>query len=172
MKNLKLFSILAFLLLGGISLSAQEFGIVNLDEVLNSYPAKISADQELENMVKAHQTKLKEKQDALQAIENAVKSKTDGKSQAEIQAMLPELEKQQQEYVTKQQDLVNYQQAAAKEVGEREDALMGPIEATVRNSIKRVADQKGIKYVMEKNSLLYSNGVDITADVKKDLGIK
>lgn len=172
MKNLKLFSIFTFLMLGSFSLSAQEFGVVSLDEVLNSYPAKINANKELEGMIKTHQTKLKEKQDALQAIENEVKTKTDNKSQAEIQAMMPELEKKQQEYITKQQDLVNYQQAAAKEVTDREDALMGPIEATVKNSIKRVADQKGLKYVMEKSVLLYSNGVDITADVKNDLGIK
>lgn len=172
MKNLKLFSIFAFLFIGSFSLSAQDFGVVSLDEVLNAYPAKISADKELDNMVKTHQTKIQEKQTALQTIENDVKAKTDGKSAAEIQAIMPELEAKQQDYMAKQQDLVNYQQAASKEVAEREDALMGPIEATVKNSIKRVADSKGLKYVMEKSVLLYANGVDITADVKKDLGIK
>lgn len=172
MKKLKLFSILTFLLIGCVSLSAQDFGVVSIDEVLNGFPAKISADAELDAMVKAHQAKIQEKQNALQAIENEVKTKTEGKSQAEIQAMMPELEAKQQDYMTKQQDLVNYQQVAAKEVAEREDALMGPIEATIKNSIKRIADSKGLKYVMEKSQLLYSNGVDITADVKKDLGIK
>lgn len=172
MKNLKLFSIFAFLLMGSISLSAQDFGVVSIDEVLNSYPAKISADKELDAMVKAHQAKMQEKQNAMKAIEDEVKSKTEGKSQAEIQAIMPELEKKQQEYLTKQQELVNYQQTAAKEVGEREEALMAPIETTIKNSIKRVADAKGLKYVIEKNVLLYSNGIDITADVKKDLGIK
>lgn len=157
---------------GTIGLSAQDFGVVSIEDVLNNYPAKVSADAELDAMVKAHQTKMQEKQNALQAIENDVKAKTDGKSQAEIQAIMPELEAKQQDYMTKQQDLVNYQQAAAKEVNEREEALMGPIEAKIKDSIKKVADAKGLKYVIEKNILLYSNGVDITADVKKDLGIK
>lgn len=171
MKKMKLFSIFAFMFFGTIGLSAQDFGVVSIEDVLNNYPAKVSADAELDAMVKAHQTKMQEKQNALQAIENDVKAKTEGKSQAEIQAIMPELEAKQQDYMAKQQDLVNYQQAAAKEVNEREEALMGPIETKIKGSIKKVADAKGLKYVIEKNILLYSNGVDITADVKKDLGI-
>lgn len=172
MKNLKLFSVFAFLLIGTISLSAQDFGVVNLDEILNTYPARMNAEQELEGMVRTHQTKIQEKQNSLQAIEDFVKSKTEGKSQAEIQAIMPELESKQQEYFTKQQEIVDYQQAAAKEVADREEALMAPIETSIRNSINKVAQSKGLKYVMEKSQLLYSNGLDITADVKADLGIK
>ncbi|MDD3459000.1 MAG: OmpH family outer membrane protein [Weeksellaceae bacterium] len=171
MRKLTLLSIFAFLFIGSIQLSAQDFGVVSIEEVLNNYPPKVSADAELDAMVKAHQTKMQEKQNAMQAIETEVRTKTEGKSQAEIQAILPELEAKQQDYMNKQQELVDYQQAAAKEVAEREEALMTPIETSIRNSIKKVADAKGLKYVIEKSQLLYSNGVDITAEVRKDLGI-
>lgn len=172
MKNLKLFVAFSFLLIGSISLSAQDFGVVNVEDILTTFPEKISADSQLDALVQKHQTEIKKQQDALMAIEKDVQAKTEGKSQAEIQAMMSQLEAQQQDYMTKQQALGAYQQAAAKELGEKETSLLKPIEDKVKNSINKVAAAKGLKYVMEKSLLLYSNGVDITADVKKDLGIK
>jgi len=172
MKNLKLLTVFTLLVLGSISLSAQDFGVVSIEEIFRDLPAKKSADATLEALVEQHQTKIQEKQQALQAIETEVQTKTEGKSQAEIQAMMGELEAMQQQYLSLQQDLINYQQAAAKEVNEREEALYAPIDQTVKNSVDKVAAAKGLKYVMEKSMLIYSNGLDITAEVKKDLGIQ
>lgn len=172
MKNLKFLTVFAFLLMGSMTLSAQDFGVISVDEVLNNFQEKVNADKTLDALVERHQAEIKKKQDALLAIENEVEAQVKGKSDAEIQAMLPQLQAKQQDYAAKQQELVAYQQAAAKELGEKESNLMGPIETKVKNSINKVAAAKGLKYVMEKSMLLYSNGVDITADVKKDLGIK
>ncbi|MBA5629208.1 OmpH family outer membrane protein [Moheibacter lacus] len=172
MKNLKLFVAFSFILLGSFAVSAQDFGVVNVEEVLSSFPEKTSADAQLDALVQKHQAEIKKQQDALLAIETEVQSKTEGKSQAEIQGMMTELEAKQKDYMTKQQALVTYQQAAAKELGEKENTLLKPIEDKVKASINKVAAAKGLKYVMEKSILLYSNGTDITADVKKDLGIK
>ncbi|NLN33428.1 MAG: OmpH family outer membrane protein [Flavobacteriaceae bacterium] len=171
MKNLKLFAAFALIFFGSLSISAQDFGVVNVEEVLSTFPEKANADKQLDALVEKHQTEIRKQQEALLAIERDVQAKTEGKSQAEIQGMMPQLEAQQQEYMTKQQALVTYQQAAAQELGERENALLKPIEDKVKNSINKVAAAKGLKYVMEKSLLLYSNGVDITSDVKKDLGI-
>ena len=96
----------------------------------------------------------------------------EGKSQAEIQGMMTQLEATQKDYMAKQQALVTYQQAAAKELSEKENSLLKPIEDKVKASIDKVAAAKGLKYVVEKSMFLYANGIDITADVKKDLGIK
>lgn len=172
MKNLKFLTVFTLLMLGSISLSAQDFGVVSIEEIFSNLPAKKSADATLESLVQQHQTKIQEKQNALQAIETEVQTKTEGKSQAEIQGMMSELEAMQQQYLTLQQDLVSYQQAAAKEVNEKEEALYAPIDQTVKNSVDKVAAAKGLKYVIEKSMLIYSNGLDITADVKKDLGIQ
>lgn len=172
MKNLKLFVAFSFILLGSFAVSAQDFGVVNVEDVLSSFPEKTNADAQLEALVQKHQTEIKKQQDALMAIEKEVQTKTEGKSQTEIQAMMPELEAKQQDYMTKQQALVSYQQAASKELAEKENALLKPIEDKVKASISKVASAKGLKYVIEKSILLYANGIDITADVKKDLGIK
>lgn len=172
MKNFKLFAAFALIFLGSFTLSAQDFGVVNVEEVLSTFPDKTNADSQLDGLVQKHQTEIKKQQEALLAIEKDVQAKTEGKSQAEIQGMMSELEAKQQDYMTKQQALVNYQQAAAKELSEKENALLKPIEDKVKASINKVAASKGLKYVMEKSLLLYSNGIDITADVKKDLGIK
>lgn len=172
MKNLKLFVAFSFIVLGSFTVSAQEFGVVNVEEVLSTFPEKKNADTQLDALVQKHQTEIKKQQDALMAIEKEVQTKTEGKSQTEIQGMMTELEGKQKDYMTKQQALVNYQQAAQKELAEKENTLLKPIEDKVKSSINKVAAAKGLKYVIEKSILLYSNGVDITADVKKDLGIK
>lgn len=172
MKNLKLFAAFALIFMGSLTLFAQDFGVVNVEDILSTFPEKKTADTQLETLVQKHQAEIKRQQDALLAIEKDVQSKTEGKSQAEIQAMMTELEAKQQEYMTKQQNLVSYQQAAAKELSEKENTLLKPIEDKVKASINKVAASKNLKYVMEKSILLYANGTDITADVKKDLGIK
>ena len=171
MKNFKLIAVFALLFVGSISLTAQELGVVNVEEILNTLPQKKSADTELNNLVEKHQAEIKRQQDALSAIEKDVQAKTQGKSDAEIQAMMSQLEAQQQDYMTKQQALGAYQQAASKELGEKEAALMKPIEDKVKAAINKVAASKGLKYVIEKSVLLYANGTEITADVKKELGI-
>lgn len=172
MKNFKLLTVFAFLLIGSITLSAQDFGVVNVEDVLTNFGEKKAADATLDALVDKHQAEIQKKQAALLAIENEVEAKTKDKSQAEIQAMMPELQGKQQDYMNKQQELGAYQQAASKEISEKETALLNPIELKVKNSINKVAAAKGLKYVIEKSILLYANGIDITADVKKDLGIK
>lgn len=171
MKNLRLLTVFAFLLIGSLSLNAQEIGVVNIEEIFNALPAKKSADETMDKMVNQHKAEIEKRENALKSIEESVQTKVAGKSQTEIQAMQTELESMQKEYMDKQQDLVTYQQAAAKEVNEKEVSLMKPIEQTVKNSIDKVSAAKGLKYVFEKGMLIYFNGVDITADVKKDLGI-
>lgn len=171
MKKLNFLTVFAFFIIGSFTLSAQEFGVVDVQEVLNNYSEKKAADTTLDGLVEKHQTAIQQRQNELQEIENYFQNVQQSKSEAEIQAMMPELEAKRQEYMDKQQALVNYQQAAAKELQEKEDSLMRPIEQKVQNAINKVAAAKGVKYVIERSVLLYSNGIDLTADVKKDLGI-
>lgn len=172
MKNLKLFTVFAFLLVGSLTVSAQDLGVVSVEDIFNNFQEKMNADTQLNTLVEKHQAEIKKQQEALLAIEKDVQAKTEGKSQAEIQGMMTQLEATQKEYMTKQQALVTYQQAAAKELSEKENSLLKPIEDKVKASIDKVAAAKGLKYVVEKSMFLYANGIDITADVKKDLGIK
>jgi len=171
MKNFKLLSVITMLLVGSMTVMAQELGYVDPYEVVSAMPEKKSADTQLEALYKKHQDEIKKQQDALAAIEKEVEAKVKGKSQAEIEAMSTELQAKQQDYMTKQQSLVNYQQAASKEVSEKQDALMKPINEKAKRAIDEVAAAKGLKYVIDASVLLYvNNGIDITADVKKKLG--
>lgn len=172
MKNLKFLTVFAFILMGSMTLSAQDFGVISIEEVFKNLPEKLEADKTLDNLAERHQTEIQKRQQTLTAIENEVAAKVEGKTDAQIQAMMPELQAKQTDYMTKQEELVNYQKAAVQELGEREAALLTPIEAKVKKSIDKVAAAKGLKYVMEKSMLVYSNGIDITEDVKKDLGVK
>ena len=51
--------------------------------------------------------------------------------------------------------------------------LMAPIQQKIIEAIKKVGDAGGYTYVMEATMMLYSgpSAVDITAQVKKQLGI-
>lgn len=51
-----------------------------------------------------------------------------------------------------------------KEMAQEEEKLMRPILQTVNDTVKKVAQQKGISVVVNKN-LVYYGGVDLTADV-------
>ncbi|MFA5618943.1 MAG: OmpH family outer membrane protein [Weeksellaceae bacterium] len=172
MRNLKLLTLSAFLFIGSLSLSAQEMGVVDLESVYNSLAEKQDADNQMNALYERHKTEIEKRQNALEAIENEIKTKVEGKSQAEIQAMMPELEARQKDYMTKQQELVTYQQAATKEVTDKEKALYTPIDTKVKNAIDQVAASKGVKFVMEKSTLLYASGLDLTQDVKTNLGAK
>jgi outer membrane protein len=172
MKNLKLLTVILMLLVGSVTVVAQDLGYADPYEIVNAMPEKKSADAELDALYKKHQTEIKRQQDALTAIENEVQAKVQNKTDAEIQAMKAELQAKQQDYATKQQALVAYQQAASKEVTEKEAALMKPINEKAKAAIDKVAAAKGLKYVVDASVLLYvNNGIDITPDVKKELGI-
>ena len=51
-----------------------------------------------------------------------------------------------------------------REMAQEEEKLMKPILKTVNDTVKKVAQQKGVSVVVNKN-LVYYGGIDLTADV-------
>lgn len=172
MKNLKLIAVFAMLIVGGITASAQEVGHINPYALIQSMPEKIAADNELKALYERHEAEIKRQEDALQKLVSDTQKEMEGKTEEQMKAMAPQLQAKQQEYQSGLQKLQTYQQAATKEVADKEEALLKPINEKAQNAINKVAAAKGLKYVIDASVILYANGVDILPDVKKELGIK
>ena len=60
--------------------------------------------------------------------------------------------------------------AAQKEMEVKQGDLMKPIQEKVKLAIQKVGKAKGFQYIMDSRGLLLSDGPNITADIKKELG--
>lgn len=172
MKNLKLIAVFAMLIVGSVTVSAQEIGHINPYALIQAMPEKTAADNELKAMYDKHEAEIKRQEDALQKLVSDTQKEMEGKTDEQMKAMAPQLQAKQQEYQSGLQKLQTYQQAATKEVADKEEALMKPINEKAQNAINKVAAAKNLKYVIDASVILYANGVDILPDVKKEMGIK
>lgn len=172
MKNLKLIAVFAMLFVGSAVAVAQEVGHINPYALIQAMPEKTAADSELKKLYDRHEAEIKKQEEALQKLISDAQKEMEGKSEEQMKAMAPQLQAKQQEYQTNLQKLQTYQEAARKEVADKEEALMKPINEKAQNAINKVAAAKGLKYVLDASIILYANGADILPDVKKELGIK
>lgn|SRR5690606_24032777 len=172
MKNLKLIAVFAMLIVGSVTATAQEVGHINPYALIQAMPEKKAADTELETLYNKHAAEVKRQEDSLQKLVEDTQKEMEGKTNEQLQALAPQLQAKQQEYQTGLQKLQTYQQAAQKEVADKEEALMKPINQKAQDAINKVAAAKGLKYVLDASVVLYANGIDLLPEVKKELGIQ
>lgn len=172
MKNLKLIAVFAIMLVGSVTVFAQEVGHINPYALIQAMPERVAADAELKTLYERHEAEIKKQEDALQKLVTDTQKEMEGKTEEQMKALAPQLQAKQQEYQTNLQKLQTYQQAAQKEVADKEEALMKPINEKAQNAINKVAAAKGLKYVLDASIVLYANGIDLLPEVKKELGIK
>jgi outer membrane protein len=69
-----------------------------------------------------------------------------------------------------QKRIVDYRDNAQKELQQKEADIVKPIMEKVKASIQKVGKAKGFQYVLNSEGLLLTDGPNLTADIKKDLG--
>ena len=167
MKQLKTLAI-AIVLFIGTQVSAQtKVAHIDLQVLMTSMPEMKTAqdqmkkiqetyDKDYKNMVTEYQTKLqKYKQEAPTAGDalNDTRSK-------EMQDMGSRIQQ--------------FEQTAKKELGQKELDLIKPIMEKAQKAIQKVAKAKGVNYVLDATTgsgvLFAEGGIDLLADVKKELG--
>jgi len=109
-------------------------------------------DAEYKTMVEEYQGKIKKYDQEAATVTDAV-NETRTK---EVQDM--------------QKRIVDYRDNAQKELQQKEADIVKPIMEKVKASIQKVGKAKGFQYVLNSEGLLLTDGPNITADVKKDLG--
>lgn len=165
MKQFKTLAIAAFIfVVGGQTIQAQaKVAHVDVSELMAKMPAMLEAQKQLEKlsgtydteyktMVEEYQTKLKKYEQEATTVTDAV-NETRSK---EVQDM--------------QKRIVDYRDNAQKELQQKEADIVKPIMEKVKASIQRVGKAKGFQYVLNSEGLLLTDGPNLTADIKKDLG--
>ncbi|MDG4949430.1 OmpH family outer membrane protein [Weeksellaceae bacterium KMM 9724] len=180
MKNLTLIAFFSFLLLGIGSVNAQSVAHVNSNTILEALPDYIAAQTKLETEAERHQAEVERREAEMQTIWTDGQKQMEAiqdKSEAEQRALIQKLAPVQEDLQKKQQELIEYRKTAADTLNKLERDLIQPIREKVLGAIQQVGDEKQLAYIIDmatagpSGTVLYSKGgVDITNDVKKQLG--
>lgn len=167
MKKLSvLFAAVAMFVSMGVA-KAQKSATLDVAAVLSLMPEKKKADADLKAFIDAKQGEIKKKGEAGQAKMKQYQEEAPKKTAEENKARETELMKLNEE-------IQQMNDKAMKDSQAKQDALYDPIEKKFNDAVAKVAKANSIDYVMDANSatFVYKNGPDITADVKKELGVK
>jgi outer membrane protein len=165
MKRLKSLLIAGVLFLGTMqTMNAQaKTAHVDVNEIISKMPAMLDAQKQLEKlsatydaeyktMAEEYQKKIKKYDEEANSVTEAVNATR----QTEVQDLIKRI--------------TDYRDNAQKELQKKESDLVKPLMDKIRASIQKVGKAKGFQYVLNAADLLLTDGPDLTADVKKDLG--
>ena len=146
---------------------AQKFGIVDTQNLMQSLPEAKEVQTQLEASMKKYsdeETKLR------QEYEKKVK---------EIQEMdqnTPEaIQKRRiEEIQALEQKIQEFRQAAQQDLQQQQERLLQPVQKKIMDAIQSVGTEGGYTFIFENGISLFqgANVIDVTADVKKKLGVK
>jgi outer membrane protein len=165
MKQFKTLLIAAILILGASqTINAQaKTAHVDVSDIMTKMPAMLDAQKQLETLSKTYDADYKKMADEFQAK----LKKYDTEAATVTDAINAERQKEVQDMQKRIQD---FGQNAQKELQQKQEDITKPIYEKVRASIQKVGKAKGFQYVLDGSTLLLSDGPNLTADVKKDLG--
>ena len=164
MKQLKTLLIATVAFLGFQTINAQaKTAHVDVNEIISKMPAVLDAQAQLKKLSetydKDYKTMVDEYQAKIAKYDKEASTVTDAINQTrqtEVQDMIKRIN--------------DYKETAQTELQKKESDLMKPLMEKIKASIQKVGKAKGFQYVLNAESLLLSDGPDLTADVKKDLG--
>lgn len=164
MKQLKTLLIATIMFFGAQTMNAQtKVAHVDVNEIMTKMPAILDAQKQLQKLGETYSaeynTMVQEYQAKIKKYDAEAASQTDAINQA-----------RQTEVQDMAKRIGEYQENAQKELQKKEGDLMKPILEKVKESIAKVGKAKGYQYVLNAADLLLTDGPDLTADVKKDLG--
>lgn len=154
---------------GFTTASAQKFGHVNTQEIIQAMPEFNTARTEIEKLTQQYESDLKQMQDELQKkseeFDKLPADTPDGikqRKQKELQDLYSNI---QESYQTNQQALAKAQQEK-----------MQAIQTKVIDAIKAIGQEGGYVYIMEMGAgipyISTTLSTDLTAQVKAKLGLK
>ncbi len=164
MKQLKTLLIATIVFFGAQTMNAQtKVAHVDVNEIMTKMPAILDAQKQLQKLGETYSaeynTMVQEYQAKIKKYDAEAATQTDAINQA-----------RQTEVQDMAKRIGEYQENAQKELQKKEGDLMKPILEKVKESIAKVGKAKGYQYVLNSADLLLTDGPDLTADVKKDLG--
>ncbi|MHC6201264.1 OmpH family outer membrane protein [Elizabethkingia miricola] len=162
MKRLSVLFAAVLMMVSFTVIKAQKLAHADIAGILTAMPEMKKANEQLEALGKMKQAELVKLQQALQDKAQAYQKagKQDQAKEAEFQKEADNIQKMGQ--------------AAQKDVADKQETLYAPIDKKLNDAISAVAKAKGLEYVFDANGqgLVYKGGLDVTADIKKQLGIQ
>ncbi len=164
MKQLKTLVIAVIAFFGTQTMIAQaKVAHVDVNELMSKMPAMLDAqnqlkklsetyDKEYKTLVEEYQAKIKKYDTEATTVSEAINQTR----QTEVQDMIKRIN--------------DYKETAQSDLQKKEGDLMKPLLEKVKASIQKVGKAKGYQYVLNATDLLLTDGPDLTADIKKDLG--
>jgi len=165
MKRLKSLVIASVLFLGTMNtINAQaKIAHVDVNEIIAKMPAMLDAQKQLESLSATYDAEYKTMAEEYQ---NKIK-KYDQEASTVADAVNQSRQTEVQDLVKR---ITDYRDNAQKELQKKEADIVKPLMDKIKASISKVGKAKGYQYVLNVSDLLLSDGPDLTADVKKDLG--
>ena len=154
-----------FVVLGvATNVSAQKFGHVDTQSIMQSLPDVTKANGELQATAQQFENELKSMQEELQRQAEDFDKKKATMSATEQQTTQTKLE----EMYTKIQQ--TYQQNQ-QEIQKKQEELMAPIYKRVKTAIENVGKAGNYTYIFESTSPLYigASSTDVTSAVKAEI---
>jgi len=169
MKKVINLLLIVVLLMGGISLKAQDlkFGHVNSRELLSSMPESDSAQANIQKLASDYETQMEEMQVELNnKYDNYLQNR---ETFTELIRQTKEADIQEM-----QQRIANFEQMAQQELQNQQSEMMRPILEKANNAIKEVAEENDFIYIFDigsGNPVYWSEkSVDILPLVMTKLG--
>ena len=168
MKHFRTLLFVAALFIGSTSfMNAQsKVAHINTQQLVEAMPKMKAAQGELEKLAKTYeadiQASVKEYTTKTKQYDAEASTKTDEENQKRLT-----------EVTGMQQSIGAYQKQAQEDLQKKEAELMKPIYDEARAAIQTVAKAQGFDYVLDSmngQGVLFANGKDLLADVKKQLG--
>ncbi|UYW00745.1 OmpH family outer membrane protein [Flavobacterium agricola] len=170
MKTIKTLFIAAVMFLGANqAMQAQsKIAHINVQELVTNLPDMKNAEAQIrkiaENYDKEYTTMATEYQTKMGKYESEAKNVTDAVNESRMR----EMEEMGQRIQAFQAD-------AQKQLQQKQQDLLKPVLEKAQAAIAKVGKAKGFQYVLDSSigaGVLYADGNDILADVKKELGVK
>ena len=167
MKTFKKLTITFLFLFATLTISAQsKIAHINSQALISEMPEVKEAQAQLEKLQKTYATEIdasmKEYQTKLQTYSADAQNQTQVTNDA-----------RQKELAGMEQNIQQYQQTAAQDIQQKQADLLRPLIEKARAAIQKVAREQGFDYVIDATpggALILSDGKDLLADVKKELG--
>jgi outer membrane protein len=165
MKQIKTLLIAAILILGASqSINAQsKTAHVDVSDIMSKMPAMLDAQKQLEKLSTTYDADYKKMVEEYQAK----LKKYEAESATVTEVINADRSKEVQDM---QKRITDFRDNAQKELQQKESDIVKPLMDKVRASIQKIGKAKGFQYVLDGSTLLLSDGTNLTADVKKDLG--
>lgn len=169
MKKINVLFVAVMLFVGATSfVNAQsKVAHINTADLVEAMPEMKAAQSQLEKLQKTYDTEIKAMSKELQAKITQYDAEAESKSEEENRKRIEEVQGMQN-------NIGAYRQQALQDLQKKEVDLFQPILEKARTAIQKVARAQGFQYVLDSSQgsgVILSDGKDLMADVKKELGI-